>query len=160
MKEELELKNLAPYLPYGLKGICTEEFTGIETVYGISYYKDSSDIYLITSFDDLDIEYFKPILRPLSDLTKEIYYGLSTYVFTGLFEIGDYDGCIFEFEHGNIKTIKLLEYISKNNSHSDIDYLPHAVVSMMYEHHFDIHGLIEKGEAIDINTLPNVNQSN
>jgi len=153
MKEELELKNLAPYLPYGLKGICTEEFTGIETVYGISYYKDSSDIYLITSFDDLDIEYFKPILRPLSDLTKEINYGLSTYAFTYLFEIGDCDGCVFEFEHGNIKTIKALENISKYNSYNDINYLPNAVVNMMYEHHFDVFGLIEQGLAIDINTL-------
>ena len=149
----IELKNLAPYLPYGLKGICTEEFTGIETVYGISYYKDSSDIYLITSFDDLDIEYFKPILRPLSDLTKEINYGLSTYAFTYLFEIGDCDGCVFEFEHGNIKTIKALENISKYNSYNDINYLPNAVVNMMYEHHFDVFGLIEKGLAIDINTL-------
>ena len=156
----IELKNLAPYLPYGLKGICTEEFTGIETVYGISYYKDSSDIYLITSFDDLDIEYFKPILRPLSDLTKEINYGLSTYAFTYLFEIGDCDGCVFEFEHGNIKTIKALENISKYNSYNDINYLPNAVVNMMYEHHFDVFGLIEQGLAIDINTLPNVNQSN
>ena len=149
----IELKNLAPYLPYGLKGICTEEFTGIETVYGISYYKDSSDIYLITSFDDLDIEYFKPILRPLSDLTKEINYGLSTYAFTYLFEIGDCDGCVFEFEHGNIKTIKALENISKYNSYNDINYLPNAVVNMMYEHHFDVFGLIEQGLAIDINTL-------
>ena len=149
----IELKNLAPYLPYGLKGICTEEFTGIETVYGISYYKDSSDIYLTTSFDDLYIEYFKPILRPLSDLTKEINYGLSTYAFTYLFEIGDCDGCVFEFEHGNIKTIKALENISKYNSYNDINYLPNAVVNMMYEHHFDVFGLIEQGLAIDINTL-------
>ena len=149
----MELKQLAGYLPYGLKGICTEEFTGIETVYGISYYKDSSDIYLITSFDDLDIEYFKPILRPLSDLTKEINYGLSTYAFTYLFEIGDCDGCVFEFEHGNIKTIKALENISKYNSYNDINYLPNAVVNMMYEHHFDVFGLIEQGLAIDINTL-------
>lgn len=141
----MELKQLAGYLPYGLK----------------MYYALSDDTWIL-DIDNIDCitKHDKPILRPLSDLTKEIYYGLSTYVFTGLFEIGDYDGCIFEFEHGNIKTIKLLEYISKNNSHSDIDYLPHAVVSMMYEHHFDIHGLIEKGEAIDINTLPNVNQSN
>ena len=31
-----------------LTGVCTEEFTGVETVYEISYYKGSSDIYLIT----------------------------------------------------------------------------------------------------------------
>ena len=135
----MNLKELVGYLPYGLKMIY--DFKD-----GTEWVLDVTNINAITKHD-------KPILRPMSDLTKEICYGLSTYVFTDLFEIGDCDGCIFEFEHVNIKTIKSLESISKNNSHSDIDYLPHAVVSMMYEHHFDIHGLIEKGEAIDINTI-------
>lgn len=117
--EKLELKHLAPYLPYGLTGICTEEFTGIETVYGISYYKGSSDVYLITSFDDLDIEYFKPILRPLSDLTKKEYKN-SFY--------------------GNPLDYK-------------IDELPYKVFIKLLELHFDVFGLIEKGLAIDINTL-------
>lgn len=77
---KLSLEKLAPYLPYGLRGVCTEEFTGIETVYGMNYYKESQDVYLITSFDDLDIEYFKPILRPLSDLTKEIEYNGEKFI--------------------------------------------------------------------------------
>ena len=145
MKEKLELKNLAPYLPYGLN-----------ILYWNGLAKEHIEILQVLHYENrhvLGSEKHKPILRPLSDLTKEINYGLSTYAFTYLFEIGDCDGCVFEFEHGNIKTIKALENISKYNSYNDINYLPNAVVNMMYEHHFDVFGLIEKGLAIDINTL-------
>ena len=36
-----------------------------------------------------------------------------------------------------------------------IDELPHGLVSILYEFHFDVFGLIENGLAIDINTLNN-----
>ena len=35
-----------------------------------------------------------------------------------------------------------------------IESMPYAIVSKLLEWHFDIDGLIEKGLAIDINTLP------
>ena len=72
----MELKQLAGYLPYGLK----------------MYYALSDDTWIL-DIDNIDFitKHDKPILRPLSDLTKEICYGLSTYVFTGLFEIGVFD---------------------------------------------------------------------
>lgn len=169
---KLELKHLAPYLPYGLKAklsqegvfnldseyrneyaysICTvTDFTTYSKDLGGSMKVDKSKDYRFDfdSLSEIDI-----ILRPLSDLTKEIKYKLSTYAFIDLFEIGDCDGCVFEFEHGNIKTIKALEDIAKYNSYSDINYLPYAVVNMMFEYHFDIFGLIDQGLAIDINTL-------
>lgn len=64
--ETLELKHLAPYLPYGLKGIYNEtiitlSLNGYSSVDEIGY-----DISLFLSCK------IKPILRPLSDLTKEI----------------------------------------------------------------------------------------
>ena len=156
--EKLELKHLAPYLPYELKMafIVREEIIKVGALNNISINNSNTYPirYSIDTLNELEHEWmFKPILRPLSDLTKEINYGLSTYAFTDLFEIGDCDGCVFEFEHGNIKTIKSLENISKYNSYNDINYLPNAVVNMMHEYHFDVFGLIEKGLAIDINKL-------
>lgn len=150
---ELEIKHLSVYLPYGLEVLYnhTKERGVIRNLYSIENYEDIK--IGINFLDGEHIWMFKPILRPLSDLTKEINYGLSTYAFTDLFEIGDCDGCVFEFEHGNIKTIKALESISIYNSYNDINYLPSAVVNMMYEYHFDVFGLIDKGLAIDINTL-------
>lgn len=168
---KLELKHISSYLPYQLR-IFHSAFmfrnnwneNEIGTMVGITDVVEL-DVLRETTFDivmrrDKDFYklhdsrgHFKPILRPLSDLTKDINYGLSTYAFTDLFEIGDCDGCVFGFEHGNIKTIKSLENISKYNSYHDINYLPNAVVNMMYEYHFDVFGLIEQDLAININTL-------
>ena len=154
METHLKINHLAPYLPYRLR-LFHEEYKAkhildISIKEGI-YYSEMSAVTLTAMVNGNG--YLKPILLPLSDLTKEINYGLSTYAFTDLFEIGDCDGCVFEFEHGNIKTIKSLENISKYNSYHDINYLPNAVVNMMYEYHFDVFGLIERGLAIDKNTL-------
>ena len=95
----------------------------------------------------------KPILRPLSDLTKEITNSLNqTFVFTETLEIGDDDNGT-EYDYGNIKTIKSLEFISENNNFHDVHYLPYLLVQDLIKNHFDVFGIIEKGLAIDINTL-------
>ena len=39
----------------------------------------------------------------------------------------------------------------------DLKYLPYGVVEKLLEWHFDIFGLLEKGLAVDINTI-NKNQ--
>lgn len=155
--DKLELKHLAPYLPYGLKYKGT--YGGISTLrkleYCRPYNKDTDSYSNEIGVDGYLIQYIKPILRPLSDLTKLINYGLSSYIFIELFEIGDTDGFIYEFDSGNIKLLNLLESISIHNNSHDINYLPYPVVEMMYEKHFDVFGLIEQGLAIDINTLKN-----
>ncbi|MGV0847411.1 hypothetical protein ACTS9T_12695 [Empedobacter falsenii] len=154
---KLELKHLAPYLAYELK--CCLMGAKDEKENPLSFLVEGASKEFVevwskkTITDQWTYEDVFPILRPLSDLTKEINYRFSTYAFTYLFEIGDCDGCVFEFEHGNIKTIKSLENISKYNSYNDINYLPNAVVNMMYEYHFDVFGLIEQGLAINFNDL-------
>lgn len=163
---KLELKHLAPYLPYGLniynsafmfRSNWNENEIGVMIGVTDNIQNETFDIVMIRERDKYKLQdsrnHFKPVLRPLSDLTKEIDYGLSTYSFIDLFEIGDCDGCVYEFEHGNIKTIESLESISRHNSYNDINYLPSAVVNMMIEYHFDVFGLIEQNLAIDINTL-------
>lgn len=119
---KLELKHLAGYLPYGLK------------------YKD-----IPKGFDgirELDIQTFnwclengKPILHPLSDLTKEI-------------------------EINGEKFVPVVEIMKiKDNGdwlgvqHKKIEENPFYVVKKLQEWHFDIDDLIGKKLAIDINTL-------
>jgi len=63
---KLELKHLAPYLPYGLKGL--GKFPN-----GKNNIRDIN-VNNIMAFVDNDIN-SKPILRPLSDLAKETEYG-------------------------------------------------------------------------------------
>lgn len=72
MKEQLELKDIACYLPYGLQ-VYTEYYDVIADVVGIkdnsylcSYYTKSKG----GEFDEICITKGKPILRPMSDLYK------------------------------------------------------------------------------------------
>lgn len=149
--EKLELKHIVGYLPYGLKMIHN---------YKKARHNGEKKLRLWVmelSFMNAQIivrdEDRKLILRPLSDLTKEIEVNGEKFVPIEWFEIGDDSNDSEEYDHGNIKLIKTLERISKFNISNDILYLPHGVVQKLYEWHFDIQGLIEKGFAIDINTL-------
>ena len=118
---------LAMSLPYGLK-MCYE-------------YKDRIDIHTLLPmhFDckfQLVNERGKPILHPLSDLTKFI-------------------------EHKGEKIIPLLELkwnrtingFTKSNIEAAISTLSFKDALKLIEWHFDIAKLIDKGEAIDVNTL-------
>ena len=128
---KLELKHLAPYLPYKLKG----NYEVSEVVPSAKFELRSKD--LRTDNIDFFLNYAKPILRPLSDLTKEIEVNGDKFIphikLGGRPNLKDYD----------------IEYLSKN-----IDNMSYGLVSKLIEWHFDVFGLIQKGLAIDINSLP------
>lgn len=82
-------------------------------------------------------------LRPLSDLTKEIEHKGEKFVpIDELNNIGD-----AECDRYN-------DYFNEENI-SDVNWLlePFIIFQKLIEWHFDITGLIEKGEAIDVNIL-------
>ena len=81
---------------------------------------------------------FKPILRPLSDLTKEIE--VNGEKFLPLDELAI------------IEEVVCLQY-STEFFETSIKYLPNWIIEKLLEWHFDIYELIEKGLAIDINTI-------
>lgn len=73
MENKLTLREIAPYLPYGLEVIYEHtKYRGvIRNLYDIEEY---DNIKLgINWFDGEHIWMFKPILRPLSDLMKKEY---------------------------------------------------------------------------------------
>ena len=115
---ELELKHLVGYLPYGLK---VQSTTGHITSISIE-------------FDEAGIG--KPILRPLSDLTKFC----EDLGFVPIEKLAE------------IEEIVCVPY-SINFFETSMKYLPYWIVEKLYEWHFDIHNLIENNLAIDINTL-------
>jgi hypothetical protein len=111
---KLELKHLAPYLPYSVT--YTQENARIKAVL-------TSDV--IARREKLrTIEDVRLILRPLSDLTKEIDHNGEKFVPKDVF------------------------------MESDVDLTSYDGVVTLCSWHFDVFGLIEKGLAIDINTLP------
>lgn len=129
---KLELKHLAPYLPYELP---------IEPIYvsthGGGYYREllDTDVLHYNCFEEI-----KPILRPLSDLTKEITVNGENFV------PSDYISVRFNLFCGEWL------YLCINNL-DVIEDVPLSVSKKLLEWHFDIFGLIEKGLAIDINTI-------
>lgn len=135
--ETLELKHLAPYLPYSLEFNC--DFNGIQLMTGL--FVTEEDREPLVEFKGycacINDTTHKPILRPLSDLTKEI----------------EIDGeKITPYDKLNYKpTIK---HVSDYPfSYNDLQFISHYSFQLLIEWHFDIFGLIEKGFAIDINTL-------
>lgn len=148
--EGITLKHLSPYLPYGLKVLNTYNQT-LE-VCGINMY--SNFIQNVMGEETEHISNIRPLLRNLSDLTKEIEVNGERFVPIEYFEIGDdSDSYNIEFDHGNIKLINTLKSISENNNYHDVQYLPHAVVQKLYEWHFDVENLIGRGLAININDI-------
>lgn len=175
----MNLKELAGYLPYRLRMMYDFEN-------GTQWVLDVTNINAITKHD-------KPILRPMSDLTKEIEVNGEKFVpLIELYRMSNkynydnelyYDfidswvgkGDILKVYHNRQKD-EYTEFIfSKGSFRKDTKYskgsynfgmtLPHDIrcnseiynqyklFQFLYKHHFDIYGLIEKGEAIDINTI-------
>ena len=136
---KLELKHLAPYLPYGLqmifdgKGGRVITLTGITNVpnLGIAISNGNGSMWLHSSG-------FIPILNPLLDLIKDI-------------------------EHEG-QTIKPLDYIATSTKGKQsimrrvahglkLDNLEYWQIERLFELHFDVFNLIPEGLAIDATTL-------
>lgn len=131
---KLEIKHLSVYLPYGLK---FKTNTGWCTLLTINY----DDNLINESYEETyDLKDIKPILRPLSDLYKEDLNYLVNNHSTDWFA-----------DTNNEYLIN--DYLEKENLHHYIEFLPFGLVQWFIENHYDIFGLIEKGLAINVNTL-------
>lgn len=122
--EKLTIKELAGYLPYGIN--CIHNHNEYEIT--IEDRMDSESMTLEEFFDTNS----KIILRPLSDLTKEITYNGETFV--------------------PIEEIKRLGLGSLPRS-LDYKWLYYHQIEKFFEWKFDVFGLIEKGLAISVEDL-------
>jgi len=124
---KLELRHLAPYLPYGLKAEILDN--QIKEIRGIGRFKDVS----YACFDEMDkankfddefrLEEIKPILHPLSDITEH---------------------------HAKVVGYSSKEKLIKAIEGQDLNY---NNFSELFEEHYDVFGLIDKGLAINKNDL-------
>lgn len=128
--EKLKLEHLVPYLPYKLKILVDGVICEVE---GIDLHNKDTLIAERVNYKFKDI---KLLLHPLSDLTKEIEYNGEKFIplikLTGFNTEKRYDRIIYEI---------------KNN------FSVYHRMQKLIEWNFDVYGLIEKGLAIDINTL-------
>ena len=136
---KLELKHLAGYLPYDLN-IKTK--TGYDTMNTLDSHCVNCDYVDSHYYDCGPDSSFKPILRPLSDLSKYI----GNFCFE---EWVKESSCPEEYE----QYVRCIYETFDDGSLVDLHYLSYRIIKKMYEYHFDMERLIEAGLAIDINTL-------
>ena len=152
---KLELKHLAPYLPYGLKTL--NGWNNIEEIIGLkdeTYFIKGGNVYAYGDIQDCN-----PILRPLSDLSKlgDELILINEHTINSLIEEK------FNEEYGMFSHYKGILDLTKDgdsnqryDSNKTINFeIFEFVRSELLRGHFDIFGLIEKGLAIDVNEIHN-----
>ena len=132
---KLELKHLAPYLPYNLQVEYKGEITTIDAL------DSSGGVFVgknrMVSF--IDIKNVKPTLRPLSSMTEK-----------ELEELEDIIGCNFYIyvSGGKIEIEENTTDPYNGKSSLKMETL-HRVYEWLFSHHFDVFGLIDRGLAIE-----------
>ena len=110
---------------------------------------------------------YQPILRPLSDLTKEIEHNGEKFIpalelikleekYNNWKDIAPtipYDIKIINKPFGKVLKVSKVEHWVIYLSLNEIERAKYYIVSQLIKWHFDIADLISKGEAIDVNIL-------
>lgn len=131
---KLELKHLAPYLPYELKVYNSE--IGVR------------DVVMLDSMNPLFCHIIsvgkrnKPILRPLSD---------SEEYFQELYGMLEHDDVTQYLDEDFLKYHDINSFDELINK--EVEHIPYGTLQVFLKQHFDLFGLIPKGLAIDKNTL-------
>jgi len=149
--DKLTLEHLAPYLPYGLKAEMLDyecDYVGKKYDEIVGFHQwDKNCLYwsaLTVGGSKPNIERIKPILRPLSDLTKEIEHNGERFVPKDVL-IDRYD---LKFDEDDDF---FLDYYCIGET--DSPWTGYHIIQLLIQWHFDVFGLIEKGLAIDINSI-------
>lgn len=133
--DKLTLQHLAPYLPYEPSMQVMREDGSADNIT-----LNPSKIILIVNGYYCGTE--KLILRPLSELTKEIEHNGEGFV------PAEY----LTAQYGSYSTVCEWIYLYRRGV-KDISEAPYVVLKKLFEWHFDVFGLIESGLAIDINSI-------
>lgn len=149
MIQKLELKHLAPYLPYGLKVKHFDDERSIKSICDIVHISTDDEVCLINSMYEYyeRIEDIKPLLLPLSAFTDEQW--IEVFKTGQPFGAGDLhrskNGATYYAESGG-----QISY-SQNWKHFTASTIFNqlAAFNKIYELHGDLHGLIESGLAIN-----------
>ena len=153
---KLELKHLAPYLPYGLK------IKAYDNIWNLDGYRVSAIKPLVVvnqhSLTSSHLREVKPLLRPISSMTKEEAYEF------GILLMGEADMEDKEVGIGEMRlmgaTYPTIVYKDKEDEEysitiqfssvgiSGIDLVPYEAYEWLFDHHFDVFNLIENNLAI------------
>ena len=146
--KELLLKDISARLPYGVKAYVKNwsNFKTYEDVYVVkSTFPSLNEVHVQSETGSLDVligyyDYeFKPYLFPLSSMTEE-----------------QKEELFFGYIHNDVDIDDFIDYFLAGELWCDIcvsmDMLP-ELINWLLKNHFDIHGLIPKGLALDATGL-------
>lgn len=173
--EKLTLEHIAPHFTNCLM-VQVQSVDGIEILPVTAIQrKDGTDIIQVRNTDyypDSDDNEFtiKPILHPMSDLTKPILNGIIPAIeIANFFDEGHNQSdspvemnlgviIVGDGKCDNVSDVRI--YLSKNTINSVKMHgneapfqISRHITKWLYANKFDVDGLIEKGLAIDVNTL-------
>ena len=135
---KLELKHVAPYLPYGLQ--CQTKDRGKKVISTLNAcYSDNSYTFMGIVESEKGFSDVKPLLRPLEDLTKEIEHNGEEFVPLKRMGWIDYPGSNMDVD------IFILDI--KNGSAQYME------MKKLFQWHFDVFDLIPNNLAIDKNKI-------
>lgn len=180
--EKLELKHLSCYLPYGLTAYGSSGIWTILAVSQKKITMKNGLHTITVGIDSFSVDY-DLCLRPLSDLTKEIEVNGEKFIpIHKLYEYC-FDTKILDFEQVYVRYWDTENALSHDSCYycycevnkeklevgptfipttwkridgkyqSKMDRVGYDYYQMLFEWHFDVFNLIEKGLAIDINTI-------
>jgi hypothetical protein len=146
---ELEIKHLAPYLPYRIDAEMLDykiDYVGkqFDTIIGVEQWSKNGVYWsaITVGGSKPNIRSVKPILRPLSSLTELMANQDVSYVSYLWNEIIATDDDSFDKDD-----------FYENCCLCSVNYLPIIVIDKLLEWKFDIFDLITNNLAIDINTI-------
>ncbi len=148
---ELEVKHLAPYLPYGLKlqYVVREkvEKTGVlQSISHRDFETHPTRVSIEGLYNEEHIWMFTPILHPLSDCENFIEINGERFIPNERIKCLNpnfYYSCGYIYERRNEFTLKYMEYGG----------YPYWLIELFSQWHIDFQNLIGQGLAVDINTL-------
>lgn len=147
---KLELKEIVGYLPHGLKIIIPSwERSGVFKVHKFAQGFDYNNREVSSNWIFRNIENgLKPILRPMSDLSKPIMVdGKEIVPIIELAKLTGERASNLKWSDGDM--IVRMDW-------EDMEYPAYSQIKLydfLNQLHFDYRGLIAKGLAIDINTI-------
>jgi len=153
---KLELKHIAPYLPYDLECECpslTEDREVPKVCDMVGAFSDWVAISTKDSnvHDEFEYDEFKPLLRPLKDLSTEIEHNGKRFVPCIIIAQGDddyftdEDNCLYRYtdcDRYNYERVRFENIV-------DINAIEWWIMQDLIKWHFDISQLLESDLAIE-----------
>jgi hypothetical protein len=152
----LTLEHLSAYLPYGVMAVDEYGQARIIDYECQSYTKTIVGLNHVLKSQTVQVNCFKPILYPLSSLTETIWFegkeiNPSDFIKDWYNEINatEIDG----LEHYSFKNDFILFGTIEPTEETEIINLPYQAYQLLFKMKIDVFSLIEKGLAVDVNTL-------